>query len=90
MIATAVWGLAAWAVLVPQQHRLIRISPGDSALTVGLNAAALYLAVALSGLTGALGVALVGAHRLSLVGVVLLLAGLLSAEAAHRLIARRR
>ena len=52
-IGMAAYGFGAWAVNVPQQHRLIALRPSSPALVVALNASALYLGVSLSGLVGA-------------------------------------
>ncbi|GAA3159284.1 MULTISPECIES: MFS transporter [Streptomyces] len=88
VVAVFVWGVCGWASLVPLQHRLITVNPAHATLTIGLNAAATYLAVSASGLTGAAGIALLGAHRLSLFGLGFLVLGLLSSAVATRLIRR--
>jgi Arabinose efflux permease len=80
--AIVVWGLCGWGVLVPQQHRLIQIAGAGAPLAIALNAAAIYLAVSVSGLTGALGITLVGAHHLGLVGSLFIGLGLVAAEQA--------
>jgi MFS transporter, DHA1 family, inner membrane transport protein len=55
LAVTALSGIASWSVTAPQQHRAIALSPaGAGPLAVSLNAAALYLAVSLSSVTGAL------------------------------------
>lgn len=84
LVAMAAWGVSGWAIVVPQQHRLISISPGSAPLVVALNSSALYLGVALSGPIGAAGIGLVGAHRLGLLAAGLLVLGLLASEVAHR------
>lgn len=87
--AVAVWGVCGFGVLVPQQHRLISVSGAAAPLSIALNATATYLGVGLSGVIGAAGLHLVGAHRLGLISVVFLALGLCSAELAHRIIRRR-
>lgn len=82
VVAIVVWGLCGWGMLVPQQHRLIQIADAGAPLAIALNAAAIYLAVSASGLTGALGITLVGAHNLGLVGSVFIVLGLVAAERA--------
>jgi predicted MFS family arabinose efflux permease len=89
VIAILVWGVCGWGVLAPQQHRLIQVSPAWAPLTLALNASAIYLAVSASGLTGAAGIRLVGAHRLGLVAAGFILLGLIVAEWAYALIVRR-
>lgn len=84
LIAVAVWGMSGWAILVPQQYRLIATSPGSAPLVIALNSSALYFGVALSGPIGAAGIGFVGAHQLGLLAAGLLLLGLLTSEVAHR------
>lgn len=88
LVALVVWGLCGWGVLVPQQHRLISISPAGAPLAIALNAAAIYLAVSASGVTGAIGIDLFGAHYLGFLGAALIVLGLVAAEIAAMLIAR--
>jgi len=73
---------------VPQQHRLISITPSAAPLLLGLNSAALYVGVSMSGLVGGAAITLVSAHSLGLVSAVFIIIGLLAAESAYRLIAR--
>jgi len=73
---------------VPQQHRLISIAPAAAPLLLGLNSAALYIGVSMSGLIGGAAITLFNAHALGLVSAVFITIGLLAAESAHRLIAR--
>lgn len=89
LVALFVWGVCGWAALVPLQHRLIGISPEHATVSIGLNASAMYVAIAASGLTGAAGIAFVGAHRLGLFGAVFLLLGVAASLTATRLIARK-
>ena len=84
LVAIAVSGVSGWAIMVPQQHRLIALSPGSAPLVIALNASALYLGVALSGPIGAAGIGLVGAHQLGFLTTGFLLLGLLASEVAHR------
>jgi predicted MFS family arabinose efflux permease len=90
VIAIAVWGICGWGLLVPQQYRLIQISPQAAPLAIALNASAIYLAVSASGPIGAAGIRLAGPHQLGLISAVLILAGLAAAQAAHALITRAR
>ncbi|RKT83682.1 MFS transporter, DHA1 family, inner membrane transport protein [Saccharopolyspora antimicrobica] len=60
----AFYGIAAFAITTPQQHRLITLSPGSAPVLVSLNAAILYLAIALSGIIGAAGIAWAGPQLL--------------------------
>ncbi|MER5846334.1 MFS transporter [Streptomyces sp. NPDC002012] len=53
LVWAAVWGVTGGVIVVPQQHRLIALSPAAAPVLLGLNASALYIGVALgSGLGG--------------------------------------
>jgi DHA1 family inner membrane transport protein len=87
--AIAVWGVCGWGLLVPQQHRLIGITPAAAPLLLGLNSAALYFGVSISGIAGGVVIAGVGSHVLGLIGAVIAAAALIVAEWAQRRIAQR-
>jgi MFS transporter, DHA1 family, inner membrane transport protein len=86
--ALVVWGLCGWGLVVPQQHRLISITPAASPLLLGLNSAAIYVGVSMSGLIGGVAITLFDAHALGLVGAVFIAVALLVAECAQQRIAR--
>ncbi|MFD9601181.1 MFS transporter [Streptomyces sp. NPDC059970] len=50
LVWAAVWGVTGGVIVVPQQHRLIALSPAAAPVLLGLNASALYIGVALGGL----------------------------------------
>jgi predicted MFS family arabinose efflux permease len=87
-VALIVWGVCGWGLLVPQQHRLISITPSAAPLLLGLNSAAIYIGVSMSGLLGGAAITMFDAHKLGLAGAVLIVVGLFAAEAANRLITR--
>jgi predicted MFS family arabinose efflux permease len=89
VVALFVWGACGWAHLVPLQHRLIGVAPGHAPVSLGLNASAIYLATAASGLTGAAGIALVGVHDLGPFALIFLALGLVSSLVSARLIKNR-
>jgi len=86
--ALIVWGICGWGLVVPQQHRLISTAPAAGPLVLGLNSAALYIGVSMSGLLGGAAIARVSPHALGLVGAPVIFAALLVAEWAHRRIAK--
>jgi MFS transporter, DHA1 family, inner membrane transport protein len=88
--AIVAWGVCGWGLLVPQQHRLITVSPGAAPLLLGLNAAALYVGVSASGVIGAAAIDLFDRHQLGYVGAALVAASLVIAEQAYRLIRKDR
>ena len=89
VVALVVWGLCGWGILVPQQHRLIGIAPALAPILLALNAATIYVAVAISGALGAVALRAVDPHDLGPVGAVLIFLGLGAAEWAYRLIGKR-
>src|SRR5262249_29701530 len=86
--AIVVWGLCGWGLIVPQQHRLISITPAAAPLLLGLNSAAVYVGVSMSGLIGGAAITFPSSHALGLVGSVFIAISLVIAEWAHRRIAR--
>jgi predicted MFS family arabinose efflux permease len=85
-IAIVIWGICAWGLVVPQQHRLISVSPGAAPLLLGLNSAALYVGVSVAGVIGAAGVTLFDRYYLGLVGAAFIVLALVIAHQAYRLI----
>lgn len=49
LVWAAVRGVSVAAIVVPQQHRLIALSPAAAPVLLGLNSSALYIGVALGG-----------------------------------------
>jgi predicted MFS family arabinose efflux permease len=86
--ALVVWGLCGWGLLVPQQHRLINITPAAGPLVLGLNSAALYIGVSMSGLIGGAAIIWFDRHALALVSAPFIAIALVVAECAHRRIAQ--
>lgn len=85
---TVGYALTAYAVTTPQQTRLIALDPAAAPVLVSLNAAVLYLAISLSGVLGAAGIAWTGAHLLGPLAAVVAVAAVALSEIAHRLAAR--
>ncbi|MFB6718188.1 MULTISPECIES: MFS transporter [unclassified Streptomyces] len=54
LVWAAVWGVTGGVIVVPQQHRVIALSPAAAPVLLGLNASALYIGVALGGGLGGL------------------------------------
>ncbi|MGN7806773.1 MFS transporter [Ensifer sp. 22521] len=82
-LALAVWGICGWGLLVPQQHRLISLSPASASLLLGLNSAALYVGVSAAGLIGAAGITVLERHQLGLIGGLFVGVALVIAQVAH-------
>ncbi|MFD0905246.1 MFS transporter [Actinomadura sediminis] len=90
VVTVAAYGLVAFAVTTPQQHRIITLDPAAAPVLVPLNQAALYLAISLSGAVGAAGVAWAGADRVALVAAAVALAALAVSEVIAPGAVRRR
>jgi MFS transporter, DHA1 family, inner membrane transport protein len=86
--ALVVWGFCGWGLVVPQQHRLISVMPTAAPLLLGLNSAAIYIGVSMSGLIGGAAITWFDRHALGLVGAAFIAAALLVAEWAHWRIAQ--
>jgi predicted MFS family arabinose efflux permease len=84
----AVWGLSAWSLTVPQQHRLVAIAPQAAQVAIGLNSAAVFLGIGAAGACGGLALGHVSAPELGYVGGALVLVAWLVA-AAQVVLARR-
>ncbi|MFF1572454.1 MFS transporter [Leifsonia sp. NPDC058292] len=52
MVAAAVWGAASWMQTPPQQHRLLAAAPTSGLVTIGTNASALYIGIAVGNALG--------------------------------------
>lgn len=54
LVWAAVWGVTVGCIVVPQQHRLIALSPTATPVVLGLNSSAIYVGIALGGGFGGL------------------------------------
>lgn len=81
------WGGCGWAILVPQQHRIITIAPAVAPILLGLNNSATFLGATAAGIIGAAGLQMVGAHSLGYVAAIFIAAALITSELAARKIA---
>jgi predicted MFS family arabinose efflux permease len=71
---------------VSQQHRLVSIDAGLAPILLALNASAIYLAISAAAAVGALVVGVIDPYHLPFVTSVLVIASLVCAELAYRLI----
>ncbi|MFL9941895.1 MFS transporter [Paraburkholderia graminis] len=88
VIALIVWGLCGWGLIVPQQHRLVQVSPQVAPLLLALNNTATYIGLACSGVLGGIVLQSTGGRYLSVVAAALIALALILAEAAYRRIER--
>lgn len=89
ILAIAVWGLAGWGIMGPQQYRLVGIAPAIAPLLLGLNTAATYLGATAAGILGAAGLHVLGGHSLGFLGALIFALAIVTSELASRSIARR-
>ncbi len=80
------WGVSAWALTVPQQHRLMAFATRAPAVAIGLNSSATFLGIGLAGAVGGAALGPIGAADLGYLGGVLVLVALavVLAQAAVR------
>ncbi|TFW19593.1 MFS transporter [Duganella callida] len=84
VLAIAVWGVAGWGIMGPQQYRLVGLAPASAPVVLGLNTAATYLGVTAAGVLGAAGLHLLGGHNLALFAVILFVLAIVTSELAAR------
>ena len=89
ILCLTVWGFVGWGVIVPQQHRLVKIAPNVAPLVLALNNTATYGGLACSSMVGALVLLVIDRHYLSLVGAGMIVVALVLAEVTHAAIVRR-
>ena len=87
VVAVAIWGATGWGIQGPQQYRLVNIAPPIAPVLLGLNTAATYLGVTTAGILGAVGIHVLGAHRLSLLSVGVFMLAIFTSHMAGRRIA---
>ncbi|MDN5005640.1 MFS transporter [Bradyrhizobium sp. GCM10027634] len=85
--AIAIWGAAGWGLLVPQQHRLVGLAPSIAPVLLGLNTAGSFFGISAAGVVGAVGIQVLGAHNLGIIGAGLAVIALIVAEFATTRIA---
>jgi len=85
--AIVIWGAAGWGLLVPQQHRLVGLAPSIAPVLLGLNTAGSFFGISAAGVVGAVGIRVLGAHDLGIIGAGLAVIALIVAELARTRIA---
>lgn len=89
LVSLVVWGLVGWGVIVPQQHRLVKIAPQEAPLLLALNNTATYGGLACSSMLGGVVLLFIDRHYLSLAGAGMVAIALLLAEVTHFRIVRK-
>ena len=83
VVSLVVWGLCGWGVIVPQQHRLVKIDARAAPLLLALNNTATYGGLACSSMLGGAVLLFIDRHDLSLVGAAMIAVALVLAEVTH-------
>jgi predicted MFS family arabinose efflux permease len=81
LVFIATWGMAGWAFIPAQQHRLLSAAPGQATVLLGLNSSAIYLGATLGSILGAVTLAFSPAATVSTASAI-------AAAAAVTVIAR--
>ncbi|WP_285113920.1 MFS transporter [Leifsonia sp. fls2-241-R2A-40a] len=76
IVAFALWGVAAFAIAIPVQHRLVHVEPENAALALSWYSTAMYVGIAIAPPIGAFALAAGGAVAVPLAGAVVTVAAL--------------
>lgn len=76
VVVFALWGVAAFAIAIPVQHRLVHVDPESSALALSWYSTAMYVGIAIAPPIGALALSAGGAVAVPLAGAVVTLGAL--------------
>jgi DHA1 family inner membrane transport protein len=68
VVVFAIWGVAAFAIAVPVQHRLVTVDPASSALALSWYSTAMYVGIAIAPPIGSAALAIGGAEAVPAVG----------------------
>lgn len=70
------WGLTAFALTIPVQHRLVAVDPDAAALTLSWYSTAMYLGISIAPLLGGLAIGMGGAADIPIAGAAVTLIAL--------------
>ncbi len=68
VVVFALWGVAAFAIAIPVQHRLVNVDPESAALALSWYSTAMYIGIAIAPLVGAAALGAGGAVAVPLAG----------------------
>ena len=89
-VVFVVWGLSAFAAVVPVQHRLVAVDPQTAAVAISWFSTALYLGISIAPLLGAAALHTGDVALLPLIGTIVTGVGLLAFQLGFAIRARRR
>ncbi|MFF1574488.1 MFS transporter [Leifsonia sp. NPDC058292] len=70
VVVFALWGVAAFAIAIPVQHRLVTVDPASSALALSWYSTAMYVGIAIAPPIGSAALALGGPEAVPAVGAI--------------------
>ncbi|MFP3464396.1 MFS transporter [Leifsonia sp. SIMBA_070] len=76
VVVFALWGVAAFAIAIPVQHRLVHVEPENAALSLSWYSTAMYVGIAVAPPIGTLALAAGGPVAVPLAGAVVSVAAL--------------
>lgn len=76
IVVFALWGIAAFAIAIPVQHRLVHVEPENSALALSWYSTAMYVGIAIAPPIGTLALTLGGPVAVPLAGALVTVAAL--------------
>ncbi|MDR6973217.1 MFS transporter [Leifsonia shinshuensis] len=76
VVVFALWGVAAFAIAIPVQHRLVHVEPENAALALSWYSTAMYVGIAIAPPIGTLALAAGGPVAVPLAGAVVTVAAL--------------
>jgi DHA1 family inner membrane transport protein len=89
LVVFAFWGITAFAVVIPVQHRLVQVDPESAAIALSWYSTAMYVGIAIAPPIGALALGAGGAAAVPLAGAVVTVAALAMFLAGYRVRAPR-
>ncbi|MBW8871148.1 MAG: MFS transporter [Leifsonia sp.] len=78
IVVFALWGVAAFAIAIPVQHRLVHVEPENSAVALSWYSTAMYVGIAIAPPIGTLALSAGGAVAVPLAGAVVTVAALVA------------
>lgn len=89
LVVFAFWGITAFAVVIPVQHRLVQVDPESAAIALSWYSTAMYVGIAIAPPIGALALGAGGAAAVPLAGAVVTVAALAMFLVGYRVRAPR-
>ena len=89
VVGIAIWGVCAWAFVVPQQHRLLVVAPHIAPVLIALHLTAVYAGASASGVVGAIALQYIAPEQIALISALLIFCGWVMSELSGAMGKRR-